>query len=44
MNPDTVKILGVLNPLASCLVKNEDFKAVEVAGILRQIRSFSRRC
>ena len=43
LNPDAVKILGVLNPLASCLLRDQDFNKFEVAGILHQLRGYSRR-
>ena len=40
LNPVTGKILGVLNPLANCLLKNEGFEKFEAAGILCQLRGF----
>ena len=43
LNPDSVKVLGVLNPLAGCLLRNEGLDDFEVAGILRQLRGYSRR-
>ena len=43
VDPEAVKILGVVNPLAGCLVKNEDVSQFDLARILRQLRGCSRR-
>ena len=43
LDPDAVKIISVVSPLAGCLVKNEGFNQFEVARILRQLQCCSRR-
>ena len=43
VDPEAVKVLGIVNPLAGCLVKNEDVGHFDLAVILRQLRACSQR-
>ncbi|KAL4977329.1 hypothetical protein BDW66DRAFT_38719 [Aspergillus desertorum] len=43
LNPDMVKIIGIVSPLAACLLENKGFRKFETARILRQIQSVCPR-
>ena len=36
--PETLKILGVVSPLAGCLLKDEGFEQFRASEILRQLQ------
>lgn len=38
LDPDTMNIIGVVSPLAECLLKNERFEHSEVVKVLRQLQ------
>lgn len=38
LDPDTMNIIGVVSPLAECLLKNERFEHSEVDKVLRQLQ------
>ncbi|KAL1872680.1 hypothetical protein Daus18300_004226 [Diaporthe australafricana] len=38
LDPDTMNVIGVVSPLAECLLKNERFEHSEVVKVLRQLQ------
>ena len=41
LDPNAVKTLEVIGPLAACLLKNDGYQGFEAVSILRQLRSQS---
>ncbi|KAL4779477.1 hypothetical protein BJX76DRAFT_340712 [Aspergillus varians] len=38
LNPDAMKVVGIVNPLAACLLENEGFQGIDASKILRQLQ------
>lgn len=38
LDPDTVKIVGIVSPLAKCLLKNERFEQSQVDEVLQELQ------